>query len=123
MRISDWSSDVCSSDLLTRRLGGELLGEGALRLLHLVQPLEQRGGHLLGEAGADAPGVDQLAAPMVAEHQRADRLARGRRGHEAGDDERSEEHMSELQSVMSNSDAAFCLKNKTFNNKTASYYT
>src|SRR3546814_5770301 len=43
MRISDWSSDVCSSDL--------------------------------------------LAAPMVAEHQRADRLARGRRGHEAGDDE------------------------------------
>src|SRR3546814_15672157 len=63
------------------------LGEGALRLLHLVQPLEQRGGHLLGEAGADAPGVDQLAAPMVAEHQRADRLARGRRGHDAGDDE------------------------------------
>src|SRR3546814_1196319 len=120
MRISDWSSDVCSSDLLTRRLGGELLGEGALRLLHLVQPLEQRGGHLLGEAGADAPGVDQLAAPMVAEHQRADSLARGRRGHEAGDDEilalgdlrldRSDEHTYEHQSLMRHPFADFCLK-------------
>src|SRR3546814_15294934 len=30
MRISDWSSDVCSSDLVTRWFGGVLLGAGGL---------------------------------------------------------------------------------------------
>src|SRR3546814_6536306 len=35
----------------------------------------------------------------------------------AGDDERSEEHTSELQSLMRNSYAVFCLKKKTISTK------
>src|SRR3546814_13357912 len=45
MRISDWSSDVCSSDLLGQeRLDRPDLGQGALKvLLHVVGERPQRG--------------------------------------------------------------------------------
>src|SRR3546814_1342561 len=110
MRISDWSSDVCSSDL-------QLLG-------HLPQ-VEHRleGLCLLQQA------IDQLAA---GDHRQrrdvVDRLLRIELGAlTAGlvldvDDvgleaqqaelERSEEHTSELQSLMRISYAVFCLKKK-----------
>src|SRR3546814_2796305 len=95
MRISDWSSDVCSSDLgaedRTRdahhadRHHGEQLRRG--------QP---------GEIGPD----DQRRFGL------ADKDVRG--GAEAFDlgDARSEEHTSELQSLMRISYAVFCLKKK-----------
>src|SRR3546814_17162157 len=45
MRISDWSSDVCSSDLdgLARRAIGHVLGRRAKRFGGVMNPLEQRG--------------------------------------------------------------------------------
>src|SRR3546814_20426612 len=45
MRISDWSSDVCSSDLdgLARRAIGHVLGRRAKRFGGVRNPLEQRG--------------------------------------------------------------------------------
>src|SRR3546814_7690416 len=85
MRISDWSSDVCSSDLSldadrTARRRGRSTND---RLF-----------------GFSRSGVEPSAA---------DGPARGRL---CADDRRSEEHTSELQSLMRISYAVFCLKKK-----------
>src|SRR3546814_11497139 len=58
MRISDWSSDVCSSDLVERE--GEQLGMGVLGFVHAALP-----GRDLG-AGPDAAGGQDLAAAVAA---------------------------------------------------------
>src|SRR3546814_1999009 len=106
MRISDWSSDVCSSDLqghwISARRGEVLIRENqaAPSLFYLAEgrALIQRDGAdvgtladgaLIGEAtvldGAHATGTVTL---------------------------RSEEHTTELQSLMRISYAAFCLTKK-----------
>src|SRR3546814_9901850 len=113
MRISDWSSDVCSSDLCGRR-AGYLSGD---------LPAPDYGG--AGATGAAA--VFRTAAGRAADRQRA-RTAprigqcrcRPRRYRGAGTlaGDRSEEHTSELQSLMRISYAVLCLK-KTKTNKTA----
>src|SRR3546814_4161913 len=77
MRISDWSSDVCSSDLGVRLF---LCGQ-------------RREGKVHG--------------------QRLPCLPQGRPRRRDGRPERSEEHTSELQSLMRISYAVFCLKKKT----------
>src|SRR3546814_2339603 len=91
MRISDWSSDVCSSDLVG-------------------QP------HLLARIGEN---VDQriisldLAVRNPADEMDLRRGGRSRRLRlERGLHRRSEEHTSELQSLMRISYAVFCLKKK-----------
>src|SRR3546814_6364590 len=101
MRISDWSSDVCSSDL-------EAVGEAAHR-----QPAEEVGLVELAEDGADphrrlhiAAIVHVVDVVLVVDHQ-GDLRAPGRRRQR-----RSEEHTSELQSLMRISYAVFCLKKK-----------
>src|SRR3546814_975832 len=95
MRISDWSSDVCSSDLLKPC---PCCLDLALDLCRLAA-LDDR---------------DGLAAP--------DRLAevarqRDHPSRDGGRDDlrplRSEEHTSELQSLMRISYAVFCLKKTT----------
>src|SRR3546814_19104416 len=59
MRISDWSSDVCSSDLVPR--DGVLPGGGARRLAHRrgAEPGDREG---LARLGA---GADQRAARLL----------------------------------------------------------
>src|SRR3546814_1446500 len=119
MRISDWSSDVCSSDLVRgarradgggraaisarapadrlgdtghgvpRRGGGDRRGDGDTVAARLVGGLEARGAASPGCAGSG--------------HSRIGPLYGGRR---------SEEHTSELQSLMRISYTAFCLKKK-----------
>src|SRR3546814_9981762 len=105
MRISDWSSDVCSSDLIER---------------HRIerQPVERRvalgdidraftgfsidgdrpavGKHDIGVDRGGIGGGRRLPPPQAAHHH-----------------PRSEEHTSELQSLMRISYAVFCLKKKT----------
>src|SRR3546814_2076825 len=126
MRISDWSSDVCSSDLL--------IGE-TLRDLHRVLPGqavddEQRFGgvrrarhrlHLVHQLLVDveaARGVehqDVIALKLRGLHRAARDLDRplARDDRQRRDvDLRSEEHTSELQSLMRISYAVFCLKKK-----------
>src|SRR3546814_5547917 len=102
MRISDWSSDVCSSDLEQVDQQGDELEELARR--RRVQ--QQRGvlrfrRHAPARAGAGPVG-------RQAGRQRA-RFPVGRIGER---DVRSEEHTSELQSLMRISYAVFCLKKK-----------
>src|SRR3546814_4396311 len=107
MRISDWSSDVCSSDLLdlSDRPG---------------RPSEHR--ELPAAAGGLATaGAARLSDLLPIQSRCAGRLLSGtwhrRCEPEAGDDGRrdrgrSEEHTSELQSLMRISYAVFCLKKK-----------
>src|SRR3546814_9952896 len=106
MRISDWSSDVCSSDL-------GLGGRGAVPLDHLpilAPPQRLRFGPLRGRGRgglqqADADGGAQAGVRGIRGHP-ADVPAVGAAGR------RSEEHTSELQSLMRISYAVFCLKKK-----------
>src|SRR3546814_5251750 len=132
MRISDWSSDVCSSDLRRgaggvdgkvdgegRALAGHRIGEDVpARLLDdAVDGREPQPGALAGFLGGEE-GLENLAE-MFGRDARAgiahlecgiigDRQDVAR--HLA---DRSEEHTSELQSLMRISYAVFCLKTKT----------
>src|SRR3546814_5518783 len=98
MRISDWSSDVCSSDL------------GGLQVDLVVVGLQMT---------SDALGVGGLVVPRLLEADR-EGLHRpvAQRLHDRDDEARSEAHTSELQSLMRISYAVFCLKKKN-----ASYNT
>src|SRR3546814_1177852 len=114
MRISDWSSDVCSSDLGTafRPLAAvlSLLG-GHYRLSGVARMHERPIGDLvdaLGALGADIRYLGNEGYPPLAIGEGrilADKPVRVRG--------RTEEHTSELQSLMRISYAAFCLKKKT----------
>src|SRR3546814_3023313 len=95
MRISDWSSDVCSSDLTSPPRYGGWAGAPSRRS---VSPADRPRGN------AGAPG----AAPR----RRTAPTAPGRAGHCRSRCARSEEHTSELQSLMRISYAVFCLKKK-----------
>src|SRR3546814_4715948 len=121
MRISDWSSDVCSSDLLKslteqfypradrleRSKQGHLFGFHAQRhdangwMMRIIR----RGITILKSEQGHSPA---LCREMIA--QKADNTPRP-----AGPKalERSEEHTSELQSLMRISYAVFCLQKKT----------
>src|SRR3546814_7499326 len=113
MRISDWSSDVCSSDLVDvrdhavaqrpdgfnriGRLAHHQLGVVADRLhpLHAVQRLDRHHRRF----------VEHDAAPPHIDHG-----------------VRSEEHTSELQSLMRISYAVFCLKKQNTKLKITIYH-
>src|SRR3546814_6910497 len=110
MRISDWSSDVCSSDL---RIADDQREESAqrfvdARMLRRLAP--RRIGDEKGQPQADGQngcGIKDAQAPC-------DRGARQLRRDAGSEVEvRSEEHTSELQSLMRISYAVFCLKKKT----------
>src|SRR3546814_8798502 len=98
MRISDWSSDVCSSDLERNRRAH--VGVQVETLAQL--DVDRR------KAAANRRGQRALERDLVL----ADRIHRRLRQQFAVLVERSEEHTSELQSLMRISYAVFCLKKK-----------
>src|SRR3546814_5439629 len=140
MRISDWSSDVCSSDLQE----GEHVDEVEIEV---QRPHHHRLAHEVGAADHEINALDllRIIGGQAGEQQYADdadRQAERARLHEHVDDHRdedaddahdqegaearqvllgriaveaearSEEHTSELQSLMRISYAVFCLKKK-----------
>src|SRR3546814_9139724 len=111
MRISDWSSDVCSSDLPPRGVKHARLGPG--HAFHHHQP-QRMAGHV--HAVTQRIGAERRGMAVVAENidQRAgiDRIdmLRVERQPLAREPVRSEEHTSELQSLMRIADAVFCWK-------------
>src|SRR3546814_8189686 len=113
MRISDWSSDVCSSDLqLLAELLGGLIGLQLDQLeRRIVIALEEGFGAPLGGDRLDGEGRARL--PVDHTRQTPDIEIRARRiGFVEG---RSDEHPSELQSLMRISYAVFCLKKNNNN--------
>src|SRR3546814_2299197 len=122
MRISDWRSDVCSSDL------GDHVGAGRPRGADADADVAGAGaGVALGHVGGalDVAGQDMVDR-LALLHGGVERVDR-RAGNAEGDVDplllqdahggfgRSEEHTSELQSLMRISYAVFCLKKKKKN--------
>src|SRR3546814_8982538 len=109
MRISDWSSDVCSSDLAAERsfLRPDA-ARGSRELAPLQQLLLQLPARRRPSAGAIALGAQGERPDRQHDHHVHERPWRTRRGPR----DRSEEHTSELQSLMRISYAVFCLKQK-----------
>src|SRR3546814_7346735 len=116
MRISDWSSDVCSSDLACEAAGRQDLP------VHREEQDQQQGKPEVRDCDAElgeAHDTD-VGRPVAARcRQHAERYRQDGRQAD-GDDckrqretDRSEEHTSELQSLMRISYAVFCLKKKT----------
>src|SRR3546814_3355848 len=97
MRISDWSSDVCSSDLLGQRRRALFVEQFLADDLNGLRRVAQR----LGEFGRGR-FVDLVA--IVLDRRVGDRDAAEHRPL------RSEENTSELQSLMRISYAVFCSK-------------
>src|SRR3546814_8907400 len=104
MRISDWSSDVCSSDLLQS-------------LRPRVLPIEAPGHDEIVHLGPSFLSTTVESAPAGAgtEPLPALRHLVGLAALKAYSPDRSEEHTSELQSLMRISYAVFCLKKKKNN--------
>src|SRR3546814_6532477 len=106
MRISDWSSDVCSSDLLCETLE---------RYRYIVRSLLIPTDRLDKSFLLNETGLRRIAGERELPFQLSKLCLQGLQlVVEFGDiRERSEEHTSELQSLMRISYAVFCLKKKT----------
>src|SRR3546814_1851826 len=101
MRISDWSSDVCSSDLLTSPTTAHETDIHAWNH-HDTLDVQAIRRDIELEVGDDR---------LILRTERFRETGRDEEGNpEVG--ERSEEHTSELQSLMRISYAVFCLKKK-----------
>src|SRR3546814_3393610 len=111
MRISDWSSDVCSSDLGPSRIS--FRGAGLI-MKQLEQAIDDPDGD--GVAHVVSHGEQrQMQTYLVASTLSTVQAREG--DHGGVEDEliapRSEEHTSELKSLMRISYAVFCSKKKT----------
>src|SRR3546814_4458364 len=125
MRISDWSSDVCSSDLA--KTGCEIIAPAAEReRIPTADRLVSGGDQVrLGAHVADVWDVPAHTAGHIAYHFADDgaifvgdtlfAMGCGRLFEGTAEQMRSEEHTSELQSLMRISYAVFCLKKKKKN--------
>src|SRR3546814_2456204 len=104
MRISDWSSDVCSSDLIAfvRGHAGPVIWDGSELGISIAYdrraPFTLKADCLINAVGFDTWSLLEMVKA------------------------RSEEHTSELQSLMRISYAVFCLKKKTKKNNTLITY-
>src|SRR3546814_8802228 len=105
MRISDWSSDVCSSDLAKAQDYAKLAGFRGVELVSISEgsfgggpqpPMPYARGMVAAEAKATPVEPGQVANTLTLNFQYR----------------RSEEHTAELQSLMSISYAVFCLNRK-----------
>src|SRR3546814_1007228 len=121
MRISDWSSDVCSSDLVNiekrveraRELAREQTdNDFARRMALITESLNSNAidlTRILSSEVSDTSWTAYLKGDRGIFTRRAVRLLETGEMREIS---RSEEHTSELQSLMRISSAGFCLKKK-----------
>src|SRR3546814_10232192 len=121
MRISDWSSDVCSSDLKTVDNFNDAATLGTFVLSPALRPAFTA---VFGAPYAfqNLKTIEHLFQPQAIITYKPDDnitlFAKAVRGAKAGGVDyqfgagRSEEHTSELQSLMRISYAVFCLKTK-----------
>src|SRR3546814_4224235 len=126
MRISDWSSDVCSSDLLCRwpwagklqGLSGPAQDAERSRFWRSPAPHARHFPHTSGGAGGVSGALQISDGGRISGHQHQPiSLAEAACANAQEHLRRSEEHTSELQSLMRISYAVFCLKKKKTTNK------
>src|SRR3546814_5800584 len=121
MRISDWSSDVCSSDLrVIEEVGVSSRQVGYLDIKTIGEEHRMIDAEKIvrdfcaawGEGKVEKPDPDTIAGYFATEGEWhlwvPGQVVQGREAIRA----RSEEHTSELQSLMRISYAVFCLKKK-----------
>src|SRR3546814_6403001 len=112
MRISDWSSDVCSSDLMGCHCCTNRMNRSSRQRINL--------------SALCFPGLWKTEKPMRERRLSGKKSARPKSALSSAIspycwrlrlswDSRSEEHKSEIQSLMRNSYAALCLKKKKHN--------
>src|SRR3546814_2661343 len=117
MRINDWSSDVCSSDLVRPGMVGKALAKSGVAVVDYLSAGGTMSAAALecGVTSAATEEADQRGGKHDqreghVEHEDRDERQRGKTAHDVV--LRSEEHTSELQSLMRISYAVFCLKKK-----------
>src|SRR3546814_6736579 len=103
MRISDWSSDVCSSDLTHVVIGKPQ----PVDLSKVLTASDEPAARMVAEMLEKKP---QTISSLSSVTTSAEKILLDLSAHNA---KRSEEHTSELQSLMRISYAVFCLKKKT----------
>src|SRR3546814_8077819 len=123
MRISDWSSDVCSSDLTVSKTDARQAQDTEQRTEEIYS--EPKGSSCGVSARERKPdpfpcpdGVDPIDWDGLKSNRKAKRASLSEGAHRQivnkldrwHRDGRSEEHTSELQSLMRISYAVFCLK-------------
>src|SRR3546814_5527022 len=106
MRISDWSSDVCSSDLPKVPSEDIAYKDGQMSFLGI--PVAQGG---VTQSTLDTSGAP-VELPVEPKPAKVKKPAKPRATKATKAKARSEEHTSELQSLMRISYAVFCLKKK-----------
>src|SRR3546814_6815457 len=117
MRISAWSSDLCSSDLAAKRI---IAGES--RRTPSISPprrsISAKRWRSLIVVKPPAEGISPPGSRMTcsANGSRGKGSTGGGLATRTGQSRRSEEHTSELQSLMRISYAVFCLQKKTHKN-------
>src|SRR3546814_6321738 len=114
MRISDWSSDVCSSDLDDADAGEDADRTPGHRQQrrerHEQRDLRKRADDLDGAQGQRIDEAAEVARDPADDDAEHEGDAHG--DQRDGERDRSEEHTSELQSLMRISYAVFCLTKK-----------
>src|SRR3546814_6393284 len=115
MRISDWSSDVCSSDLVSKKTVSRVINRSPLLSGDTRERVEQ----VIADLGyIPNPQARALALRrnyligLVHDNPNAQTVMNVHQGMLEALYGRSEEHTSELQSLMRISYAVFCLKKK-----------
>src|SRR3546814_1425192 len=113
MRISDWRSDVCSSDLLVEHMHGPakrcVLNAKDMARKKIFQD-KRKTLHEIGAYTTLEILLNGFCGDALEQHGGRTPSFKNRRIL------RSEEHTSELQSLMRNSYAVYCLKKKNNNN-------
>src|SRR3546814_2666586 len=110
MRISDWSSDVCSSDLAILAFGWAAWAPASAMRRFGMDAAEIGPLFAVVLIAANLPGF--LCSGWICDRW----FAKGRTDAHLRYYVRSEEHTSELQSLMRNSYAVFCWKKKNKTN-------
>src|SRR3546814_4352219 len=107
MRISDWSSDVCSSDLPLQ------LSRFVQKGCKMPKLKNKSGAKKRFRISGSGKVIASFAGKRHGMRKRPQKMIRNARGTAVlCDADRSEEHTSELQSLMRISYAVFCLKKK-----------
>src|SRR3546814_4617209 len=125
MRISDWSSDVCSSDLILVQLVAHIGAHDHAIIARRSARERRRQAERISAIGIE-DAAEILAAEQLVAHipcrvaRQVKRVGPAARSYDVA---RSEEHTSELQSLMRISYAVFCLKKKTTTEHINTRYT